>query len=864
MRGGENEDVLNQSDTDCQEPGTSQPLLSWGCPCMRTRIFRFITLFFLCHPMLYAAGLTKQLPRPAGPPSETASFGAHGVAPDASSTASPVLSLDTGIAVPIPAPPTGTPVHIEADRQGKTGDIYTLDGNILILYEDYRIRADHATFNTDDSVVIARGHLQLEGGPSNEHLFADHGDMNLDLHTAHLFHVAGTVGVRTAKHSKFVFVSPNPFAITGRELIETGEGKYQILDGTMTSCALPDPDWQLLSGKIAIDDRIAHAGGTEFVLFHLPIFYLPYVSHPVERQQRESGILLPVFGNDTTKGFITGESVYVVLGRSADATIGSEYFSRRGFAPFGRVRYRGRGLDFASLRYRALLDRLPGDENQGGADIIVNARRDLDPNTRAIADADYLSSYVYRQAFEENYSAAINSEVKSDVFLTRSVDGISMSGLFERYQNFRSDTAGDEIRVLHMPELRLDALDHPLWHTPLLGGGEVSADTLSRSEPGFQTSRLTPRIDLYPHLVLPWSGGGWTLRGEAGVRDTYYGKTQEPGLPGNVPVAELGNNLNRLAFTSEVSLRPPVVERDFELGAIKHMLGTSQLRHTIEPEFTYHYVTGINHYADTLRFDQTDALADTNSIEYGLTQHLYLRHLHPHPCKGVEALGPNDLCGGGTTDFLTWTVLQQHYFNANFGGAVVGGQRNVFDSTLDLTGVAFLERPRADSPVLSRARLRTTERTDLEWDLDYDVKRGRIQSSNVFATYTVGSYNFSLGDARLFNLVPKVTPLPNAPAPVTSTTAPLSTFNQIHLAAIYGSPTKRGFSAGANVGYDLVLDQTQYLGMQSAYNRDCCGLAIEMRRYSLGSVRDDTQYLFSFTLAGVGSAGSLRPMSRVF
>jgi LPS-assembly protein len=830
---------------------------------MKTRIFRFITLFFLCHPMLYAAGLTKQLPRPAVPPSEASSLAGNIAAPNSD------LSVNAGIAVPVSAPPIGTPVHIEADRQGKIGDIYTLDGNILILYRNYRIRADHATFDTADSVVIAQGHVQVDGGPSNEHLLADHGDMNLDLHTAHLFQVTGTVGVRTATHNKFVFVSPNPFTITGREVIEAGPGKYRIIDGTMTSCGLPQPDWELLSGKISLDDRVASARNTEFRLFHVPLFYLPYVTHPVERQQRQSGFLLPVFGNDTTKGFITGESVYLVLGRSADATLGAEYFSRRGFAPYGRVRYRGRGQDFASLRFRALLDRLPGDENQGGADLVADARRDLDPHTRAIADVEYLSSYVYRQAFEENYSAAINSEVKSNVFLTRGIQGVSMSGRVERYQNFRSDTSGDEIRVLHAPELRLDVLDHSVFHLPLLAGGELSADTLSRSEPGFQTSRLTPRIDIYPHLVLPLSGGGWTLRSEAGVRDTFYGKSQEPGAPGDVPVRQLSENLNRVAFTGEVSLRPPALERDFTIGGMKHLLGSSELRHTLEPEFTYRYVTGVNHYAETLRFDQVDALANTNSIEYGLTQHLYLRHLHPHPCKGVEALGPSNTCGGGTVDFLTWTVLQRHYLNPDFGGAVMRGQRNVFDSTLNLTGVAFLEGPRSGSPILSRARVRTSGATDLEWDLDYDAKRGRVQSSNVFATYAVGGYHFSLGDARLINLVPRAEALPNAPAPAassstTSAGAPLDSVNQLRVSAVYGSPTKRGFSAGGNLGYDFTLNERQYLGVQTGYNRDCCGLAFEMRRYSLGTVRDDTQYLFSFTLAGVGSAGSLRPVSRVF
>ena len=900
-------------------PDATAPFVMLRMPAaMRTRTTWCITLFLLCHPALHALGVTKELPQaaaqssaqtaprqnsspspqpdpigdtPLTPPAGPA-FAPLGAAPpapaaEASQTQAPPAPepaplpatadqnteiVDTGIAVPIEAPPAGTPVHIEAAKQTKAGDTYTLDGDTLILYKSYRIRADHALYNTADSVVIARGHLMVDGGPSDEHLVADHGDLNLDLHTAHFFNATGTLGVQSVTHDRFVFTAPNPFALTGREVIELGPGRYQVLDGTLTSCRLPDPDWRILAKSILVDDNVAHARNASFTLFHVPLFFLPYATHPVEQQHRQSGLLLPIFGNDTQKGFILGESVYLVLGRSADATIGSEYFSRRGFAPFGQIRYRGRSEDFALVRYRSLFDRLPGALNQGGVDIVADARRDLDSHTRAVADVEYLSRYVYRQAFEENYSSAINSEVKSSAYLTREQNGLAASGRFERYQNFRSDLSGDEIRVLHTPELHLDALDHRLGHTPLLWGGAASAVALSRSEPGFQTSRLLPRLDLSPHLALPLSDGGWTLRSEAGVRNTFYGKSQRPGQPpGSVPV-ESGASLNRTAFTSEVALHPPTLERDFSAPLLRRIVGNGELRHTIEPELTYRYVTGVNHYAQTLRFDLTDTLTDTNELEYGLTQRLFLRHLHPRPCKGDEALGPNKTCGGGTVDWLSWTVAQRHYFNPTFGDAVVRGQRNVFASTLDLTGIAFLSARRSNSPVISRLRLRTTSATDLEWDVDYDTRSGRLQGSNLFATYRLDKYFFSIGDARLFNLVPRIVPrivapaatqspaLPNAPTP----TPIASAFNQMHLSAVYGSPTKPGLSAGANLGYDFTLNQTQYLGIQAGYNRDCCGFAFEMRRYSLGIVRDDTQYLFSFTLAGVGSAGSLRPMYRVF
>ncbi len=861
-----------------------------------------ITLIALCHPVPRALGVTLQLPaqqdetqpvakqaaphaapsaidgNPAGDsplsPDQDPAFGPPFVAnpppaleDDTDPAPAPaqfvpvVLDADTGVAVPTTPPPTGSPVHIEADRQTKHDDTFTLTGNIVILYQDYAVRADRAVYNSATGDLDATGHLQVDGGPSDEHLRADHGVMNLNKHTGHFWNVRGTLGLRKAfggqKAAKYVFTAPNPFALSGKELLQFGPGHYRIVEGAVTSCRLPEPDWQLLADSILVQDDVAHARGTTFDLFGLPFFWLPYMTHPVALDRRQTGVLLPIFGNDTQKGAIAGDSVYVVLGRSADATIGSEYYSRRGFSPFGQVRYRGQSMNFAQVRWNALLDRLPGAENQGGADIVVNGRRDFDPQTRAISSVEYLSSYVYRQAFEENYSAAINSEVKSNLFLTREHNGLAATGLVARYQNFRSDTVGDEIKVLHVPQLQLDALDQPVGKLPVLWGGQASATGLSRSEPGFQTSAVVPRVDFYPHIAIPLHGEGWNLRAEAGVRDTFYGKSQQPGSPGDVPAAQLNTTLNRAAFTGEVELHPPTLERDFTVGH-------TQLRHTIEPEFRYNYVAGIDHYANTLRFDMVDAMTDTNQVEYGLTQHLFLRHTRPHTCKGDEALGPDDTCGGGTVDWLTWTVAQQHYFNPTFGGAVVNGQRNVFASTLDFTGVAFTNEVRPNSPVISRLRLQTTSVTDLEWDVDYDLDEGRMQSSNLFASYRAGNYYFSVGDARLVNLQPQVSSLPSAPTPNPNSTSLLDTFNQIHMAAVYGTPTKHGVSAGANMGYDLVLNQLQYLGVQTSYNRDCCGFAVEMRRYSLGIVRDDTQYLFSFTLAGVGSAGSLRPMLRVF
>lgn len=831
---------------------------------MRARIFLCTTLFLLCHPQLWPQPVTKQFP-PAAP---TQSSSAPLPADASNSGPIPVAHV-------VPPPATGVPVKIEAESQTykkeKAGGFYTLAGHVVIHYKNYIVQADHATYDQATSEVVAVGHVHLDGGPDDAHLLASHGTMNLDAHSGQFYDVAGTIAGPPLPRNTKILTSTNPFAITAHELIQFGPQKYHVIDGTVTSCALPNPDWRLVAKNFFLANGTASGKNSIFqldglpVVHKVPVFYLPYITHPVN-EQRESGILIPIFGDDTTKGLIFGEEIYVTLGRSADLLFGSEYFSNRGFAPLGQFRYKGRGLDFATVKVHSLLDRLPGNLNQGGVDFLLDSRHDFSPQTRAVSDIEYLSSYAYRQAFEENYALAINSEVNSQVFLAHTHNALTSGISFNRYQTFESNatsvTGQQEIIIWHVPTAQFDGIDHYLPGTRIMWGVAASAAGLSRSEPGFSTSSFVPRLDLYPHLTLPTHFGGWTFRPVLALRDTFYGKSQNAAPLGSLP-SERDATLNRKDFEASADLRPPALERDFTAPWLEHLLG-GELRHAIEPDLQYRYIAGIDNFPSVLRFDATDVASDTNELEYSLTQRLFLRHTQQHPCKGDEALGPDTLCGGETVDWLTWQVAQKYFFQPNFGGALTPHTRNVLDTTLDLTGVAFLTNRRNYSPIISRLRWRTSSDTDLEWDVDYDTKTGRLDSSNLYAGYHKGDYTFTVGDAHLHTVSTPTETLPQAPTPTTTTTTPaLTDFNQFRFGAIYGAPAKVGFSTGVSGGYDFTLNQWQYYAVQGSYNWNCCGLSFELRHYSLGSVRDDTEKLYSFTLAGVGAAGSLKRAERV-
>ena len=169
-----------------------------------------------------------------------------------------------------------------------------------------------------------------------------------------------------------------------------------------------------------------------------------------------------------------------------------------------------------------------------------------------------------------------------------------------------------------------------------------------------------------------------------------------------------------------------------------------------------------------------------------------------------------------------------------------------------MSAVAFLTSPRNLAPVTSRLRFEAIDNLRIQWDLDYDPKQGELTSDNLYAGYSWGRTTVGLGHA-LLNAVDE-----SRGAASTIKSQQLQPFLTI------GKQSGAGFNFAANAGYDFVLGQLQYAGMQANYNWDCCGLTFGYRRFQLGSVRDETQYLYSFTLANFGSVGDIRRSNSIF
>ena len=868
---------------------------------------------------MWGQAMTSQVP-----PAPVQATGAQAEA-TGNPAAAPEAIPDTASAVKYPQAyvvpaKTRRDVTIDSRTQSEHDGVVSLEGEVVIVSGDRTVRADHIDWDTRTGDVTASGHMVVEGGEGQEYLSASHGTYNLKNGTGQFFDVKGSVAVKArapqeradvvpsdptyTNASRVVYSNGNPFLFEGRMVTKTGDHTYDIYDGSVTSCQLPKPDWLLSGQHFAMDEDKARASNSVFRLFGVPLLYLPYVTHPVDSEDRQSGFLIPVVGESSTKGLILGEQIYMVINRSSDLVVGADYYSSRGFAQNATFRYRGRELDFVNVHYSGLLDRgytpVGGVyTNQGGEDVVFAGRRDFTDKTRAAANVEYLSSYIYREAFTDNFNQAVTSDVVSTAFLSHHDRGFEVAGLADRYQGIKviaqgtgaTATPQQEVRLFHVPSLSFGSTDHRLSGSGLEWTFDATASGLKRTQPNFATGGIVERLDLHPQVAYPFSLGAWRFRGSVATRDTLYSRSRVTPVAGVLP-QQSNSGLVRADFETEVDIRPPVLEKTFQPTRLKSFFG-EELRHTIEPEITYRRTAGVNNFLNVLRFDETDVVADRDEAQFGVTQRLY-RKVKPKDrdkaCRASEqaqgggldneaaaAPAPSTTPGKGcgNEELISWRLTQKYFFDPTFGHAVQNGRRNLFDSTLDLSGVAFLTEPREISPLVSRLRVRASANTDVEWDFDYDTGAKKFTANNIFVDVHRNATFGALSFARL-----------DAPgrAYIEGVSSTVASFEQMRVLFGFGQPSKPGLSAAANAGFDLCpaapgaapttsgttatpssnCNLLQYAAIQTSYNWNCCGLAIEYRKYELGAVRNEGVYRFNFTLANIATAGNLRRAERLF
>lgn len=205
------------------------------------------------------------------------------------------------------------------------------------------------------------------------------------------------------------------FHIQGETLIKVDGNDYYARNSLFTPCYCKpgeSPAWAFNAREIE-----AQVGGYAD-LYHpvleikgIPILYLPWLKFPL-KDRRQSGFLMPTFGYSPRSGNIYSQPVFLDLGQSADATLKTDIYEKRGTRIGAEYRVQQREFSGWEIQAELIRDRLWLDDreirrdlrtlyNSGLDDVIAGktVSRTPDPNFDA---RDYLEwSLQQRQYWDD-------------------------------------------------------------------------------------------------------------------------------------------------------------------------------------------------------------------------------------------------------------------------------------------------------------------------------------------------------------------------------------------------------------------------------------------------------------------------------
>ena len=740
-------------------------------------------------------------------------------------------------------PQTGGIATLSADQQRWVGKIFFGDGDVDVIYENARLHADHVEYDSETEVATARGHVSLDY--DTQHVEADDARYELLTGKGTFHHVRATFAMQR-RTSPTILASSNPLYFQADEADRIDENTYRVRKAWMTVCNPDRPTWKFYAPEATVVlRRSVHLENGNFRVFSVPVVYFPYATFPAEKN-RTSGFLIPDPGKTSQKGYVLGDAFYWAPLDWMDLTLGGAYYSLRGWSQKAELRMRPWQNARLQANYFGVIDRgleQPGAPpiKQGGHEAQLLFTAELPGGWRAVADLDQLTSLTFRLAWFETFSQAVNSEVRNTAFLTKNFNGYSIDFAASSYENFLSATPATSITLRTAPEARISSVDRPLsgklpfyYSFDAFTGAEHRNDTVTP----FSTPSFVERSEIAPSVTLPFHFGPW-LNAAANFtfRSTYYGGQL---INGNYAAQAIFRNTEEFSL----DMRLPVLERIWDKGATKW-------KHTIEPYIDYNYVTGVNDFGRFLRFDEDETLTDTDEVEYGVTQRLFRR-------SG----------SGGAQELITWKIAQKYFFDPTFGGALVPGQRNQFQTLDSLTPFAFADEPRRFSPIVSDLAIEPGKHYDAEFILNYDTQRNR---TNVIGTLLkLKPYKESFLTVAQFSTLNM--PLnPSAQEPGTCLMLPgepntcfQQRSNQLRALGGYGDMNRKGWNATFGASYDFTQGAFQNQIAEFSYNGSCCGVGFEYRKFSFGSIRNENQYMGVFRIANLGSLGNLRRQEKIF
>lgn len=760
------------------------------------------------------------------------------------------------ITIVAPATPTAAEeLELVADSQEGQGEVVIATGNVQAKYGDTLIIADRATFNKVTNDVLAEGNVFFE--QQGQRLTGERIEFNYKTRR-------GTIYTLTA------FTNRTPdgtvLVVDADRADKTGADVYNLRNAKLTACQERVPKWVFTAKRARI--RLDHRAKIYNALLrvkNVPVFYLPYASVSISKQDRATGLLIPSSGSSTLKGRTLHLAYFQTLGRSADILFRSDVYTKRGIGLGFDFRARTDEQSRINFGSFVVFDRVIGEKRdpagnelpkQSGSSFYADAVQYFKNGFVAVADVNITSSFEFRQVFSDNIATAISPEERSIFYINKNWRSFSFNSFFGEQSSFIADIGSDGsfradkiVKVRQLPSVELTQRSTKVSESlPFYFSFGAALEGVRRSEtstyrvsdlasPDLKTPSIVQRLDFSPRAIFPLrTFAGFTITPSVGVRSTFYSDSLNPETR-----QVIGQNLLRNYADVQVDVRAPALAKVFH-----HRNSTPWFKHIIEPFVEYRRVAGIDDFNRTLRVDERDVIAETNEVAYGVSNSFLVRRQR----VGDAAPQPHEL--------FNLTLTQKYFFDPTFGGALREGVRNQFFPINTLSGFSFGGVQRSLSPLNVRARYRPNTTTFADVRLNYDTRFHDLRDLIVGYGFTKG--RISISQSWYYTRLVAVDKFREEERRFDPSSFP---GNQLDIAVFAGN-SLRGPYGGFVLTKDL-RDRTFngqprdnrffILSSSAGWAWDCCSVNVQSVTFNAG-VRNESRVIFAFTLKGLGSFGT--------
>ena len=204
-------------------------------------------------------------------------------------------------------------IYADEVRVDEVNEKVTATGNAVAVNEDnIKIKSDKLIYNKSINYLEANGNVIINDQMKNT-FFLDELNASNNLNT-----ISGK-SVKARLHDDSRIVGSNFDKKDKISIAENAEYTPCIKENYLIKNC---PGWKLKSKKIYHDseNRTIHYDHAQIQLFNIPVFYLPYFSHPDPSVKKRSGFLMPTIQTDNQLGETFSIPIFVNLNSNRDLT----------------------------------------------------------------------------------------------------------------------------------------------------------------------------------------------------------------------------------------------------------------------------------------------------------------------------------------------------------------------------------------------------------------------------------------------------------------------------------------------------------------------------------------------------------------